>query len=323
MNATSKYCENVFWRLCIGLGVFLLINTPSVQGQIKSMKDLSYPFEMQGATLSSDVEIAYTSFGTRGPDMVLVHGLASYAPAWIQQIETLSQDYRVWVLDLPGFGRASKTGFDVSLEKYADFIVEWSDMKGLDSFIYVGHSMGGQIGLHLAHKYSERVQSLVLIAPAGFETFTKNEGVWLKSYYKPEIIAKQGKAEIQASYDLNFHSIPQSAKFMIRDRMLIREAEDFSDYCRVVADAVTAMLDEPVFGFLHEIQIPTLVIYGEEDQLIPNRALHPGTTEKVAEKGVSALPKAEYHMISNAGHFVHFEEPQAVNLLILDWITSN
>lgn len=314
-----------FWRTVASRAIFLpilLVVSGFMHAQLESMEDLEYPFEMEIQKLPDGKELAYAHFGQSGRDLVFIHGLASYAPAWLQQIAPLSEDYSLWVLDLPGFGKTKKKSSTVSLVEIASEVMMWANEKGLEEFILVGHSMGGQIALHCAEKYPDRVVGLILMAPAGFETFSTQEGAWLRSLYQPEVMAQADENQIRASYGLNFHRIPSSAEFMIQDRMNIRSAVDFDKYTQILSSAVHAMLDEPVFNLLPEISQPTLVFFGVKDQLIPNRVLHQVSTEDVARKGAEAMPNAHYLMIPEAGHFVQFEQAEKVNAEILNWLKT-
>lgn len=308
--------------MCGVISLFFLGLSQPIHGQLQSMENLDYPFEMQSHSLSNGKEIGYARFGDSGKNLIFIHGLASYAPAWLQQIPNLSAEHTLWLIDLPGFGKTKKESSEISLKQLAADVIEWADHKGLDQFALVGHSMGGQIALHCAHEYADRVTDLILIAPAGFETFSTQEAAWVRSIFKPEVMVQMDEAQIRGSYGLNFHELPSSAEFMIEDRLDIRSASDFPLYTEILSSAVGAMLDEPVFDLLSHITQPALVIFGEEDQLIPNRGLHAVQTEDIAKKGVQALPNASYIMVPDAGHFVQFEQASVVNKEIRDWLRT-
>jgi len=110
---------------------------------------------------------------------------------------------------------------------------------------------------------------------------------------------------------------------MIEDRVAIRSAENFDGYTRAYAGSVQAMLDGPVFDKLTNIKHQTLIIYGKQDMLIPNRQLHPNlSTKKVAESGHKQLPNSQLKMVDKAGHFVHFEQSKIVNKQILNFLNA-
>ena len=107
---------------------------------------------------------------------------------------------------------------------------------------------------------------------------------------------------------------------MIIDRMNMRTAVDFDAYCYIIPKNVQGMVDDPVYDFLPKIQQPVLVIFGENDNLIPNRYLNPGTTEAVARDGAGRIPKAELHLLPKTGHFAQFESAEEVNQLISQFL---
>jgi pimeloyl-ACP methyl ester carboxylesterase len=81
------------------------------------------------------------------------------------------------------------------------------------------------------------------------------------------------------------------------------------------------MLQQPVFERLPEIKTRTLVLYGEQDYLIPNRFLHKElSTAEVARSGQERLPDSRLQMVPHAGHFVQWEGASVVNAAVLDFI---
>ena len=74
---------------------------------------------------------------------------------------------------------------------------------------------------------------------------------------------------------------------------------------------------------LANIKVPTLVVYGKDDALIPNKILHPYlTTAAVAEAGASLISDAELYLVAEAGHFVQWEQTEKVNTLLRSFIQS-
>ncbi|MEZ4766618.1 MAG: alpha/beta hydrolase [Calditrichia bacterium] len=80
------------------------------------------------------------------------------------------------------------------------------------------------------------------------------------------------------------------------------------------------MVDEPVFDYLGEISQPTLVIFGENDNLIPNPYLHGGKSASIGKIAEEKIPNSKLVMIENCGHFAQFEQPEAVNQTIVSFI---
>ncbi|MDX2474094.1 MAG: alpha/beta hydrolase, partial [Candidatus Krumholzibacteria bacterium] len=89
-----------------------------------------------------------------------------------------------------------------------------------------------------------------------------------------------------------------------------------------VAENVGAMIEAPVLDRLADITQPTLVLFGENDRLIPNRYLHGGHTVDIAEQGAQKMPAAELVMVPECGHFVQFEKPEVANQSMLEFLAK-
>jgi len=151
------------------------------------------------------------------------------------------------------------------------------------------------------------------VAPAGFEVFHKGEREWFRKALTPTSVKLTPVDQIKTNIAWNFYDMPQEAEFMITDRIAMRQAEEFDAYCYIIPECVKGMVNQPVFEYLPQIEQPTLVFFGHQDNLIPNRFLNGGDTEDIGRQGVERLPNARLQMIGQAGHFVHFERAEVVN----------
>lgn len=306
----------------LGFILFWAFSSSSVLAQVTQFSDLDYPYSVQYQQLADGQEVAYVDEG-EGEAIILIHGLGSYIPAWKKTIPALTGKYRVIALDLPGFGKSSKDVNSYSISFFAKTVVDLQDSLGIEKATWAGHSMGSQIALRAAISYPEKISKLVLLAPAGFETFSEQEGAMMSNFVTPQSIKKTPDSAIRQTFKATFFDFPQEAQFMIEDRVAIRTAENFDDYARAYAGSVAAMLDGPVLEKLSDIDHQTLIIFGKQDMLIPNRQLHPNlSTEKVAESGHKRLLNSQLKMVDQAGHFVHFEKSEIVNGEILNFLNT-
>lgn len=270
-----------------------------------------------------NLEIAYIEAGEGNAEtLVLIHGLGSNAKAWLRNMDAWGEDYHVIALDLPGYGRSTKGELPYSLSFYAQVIMEMLDGLGVDRAVLAGHSMGGQIAILAGLSHPERVDQLVLFAPAGVESFETGEGQWLRGAVTPEFVQDTTIRNIAVNLHANFHDTPEEAEFMITDRIRIRGASDFEEYCHAVSQNVGAMIDEPTTGRLDEIGQPVLVVFGENDGLIPNPYLHGGRTRDIGEIAAREIPDCELLMVPDCGHFVQFERPELVNDAVLEFLAG-
>jgi len=283
--------------------------------KINSFEEISYPYEVKTQLLADGKSIAFMDEG-QGEPILFIHGLGSYAPAWKKNIAALSKNNRCIAIDLPGYGRSSKGNYNASMSSYAKTIIDFIDQLGLEKVSLAGHSMGGQISMMTALAFPEKVDRLILVSPAGFETFSPGEKQWFREVLTPTAVKLTPVDNIISNISSNFYQMPKDAQFMITDRIEMRNAKDFDAYCHIIPECIKGMVNEPVFEYLDRIKNRTLVIYGDSDNLIPNRFLHGGKTEDVANAGANKIPNAELHLIPKAGHFVHFEKSEQVNSII-------
>ena len=300
--------------------VVCLLAGGDLQAQQKQFADLNYPYEVKYQQLDDGKTLAYIDEG-KGEPLILVHGLGSYIPAWKKNIAALSDHYRVIAVDLPGFGKSYKHVDEFSMSFFAETVVRLQKSLAIERATWVGHSMGGQISIQGALFYPDNIKQLVLISPAGFEQFSEQEGAMMTQFVTPASIKATPDSMVRKTFQTTFYEFPEEAAFMAEDRVAIRGADGFELYTKAYAGSVRAMLEEPVFARLADVQQPTLIIFGKQDALIPNKQLHPQmTTLQVAEKGHTNLPDSRLEMVDQAGHFVQFEQAGQVNQLILNFL---
>lgn len=299
--------------------IFLIYWCSSI-GQNNISDILNYSEKVEKISITSE-EVAYVDEGSGEMTLVFIHGLSSNLEAWKKNILELKEDYRCVAVDLPGYGKSSRNLSSYSLSDYAYFLTCFIEKKKLENVVLVGHSMGGQIAIHAVLSSPELFEKLILIAPAGIETFTPQEAATLKSSYTPAMVVNSTQDQILANYKLNFHTFPRDAEFMVEDRINMKGAADFPDFAKMVVNNVYAMLDEPVFDRLEELSIPVMIIYGKNDLLIPNMFFHPNQTIESLVKDVEGkISDLQVNIINEAGHFVNFEKPEEVNTEITKFL---
>lgn len=265
--------------------------------------------------------LAYTETG-KGPRTILfLHGLGSNRKAFQRNLEGLKDHFRCISVDLPNYGDSPKGDFPFSMAFFAEEVYRFIRENKLRPLALAGHSMGAQVALYLAHRYPEALEWLILLAPAGFETFTPAEGKIVESWYTPEILRAITPEQLRFNVALNFYRFPPEAEYMIQDRLQLMNSPDFEGYVQMIPRCVRAMLQEPVFDLLPAIPHRTLVIYGLQDALIPNRVIHPLlSVEAVANQGYQKLRRAELMLLHECGHFPQWEAADTVNHAIRKFV---
>ncbi|MEO0787781.1 MAG: alpha/beta hydrolase [Bacteroidota bacterium] len=307
------------YKTIIGMSLLLCSSMLSAQNQTEVVEAWTYAYEVHYVDLDEFTQIAYVDEGPEEPaaTLLFVHGLGSNLQAWRKNIAALSETYRCVALDLPGYGKSSLGDYPFSMTFFADIIRQFSEQLDLDNIILIGHSMGGQIAMHTALNEQLKLKGMVLLAPAGIETFSEQDAAWLKQVVTPVVIKMTPPAQVVKNFEANFHDMPDDARFMIEDRMQLIETPEFESFAEMIPRCMAGMLDEPVRDRLAEISVHTLVVYGESDGLIPNKYLHPDlSVQQLGEAAHEAIPNSQLIFIPEAGHFVQWEGSAQVNRII-------
>ncbi len=269
--------------------------------------------------------VAFYDSGGAGEPVLFVHGLGSNLSFWRENLVAFEEaGYRALALDLPGYGLSGKADVPGTMPFFAETVAGFLGALGVEEAHYVGLSMGGQVGLTFALEHPERLRKLVLVSPAGIETFTDEEAAALTGLMTPEAIQNTPPAQVRQNIALNFAAY-DSARYgwIFEQRQALRQQADYASYAEANARAIAGMLDGPVFDRLGEVEAPTLVLFGTGDKLIPNRFLHPElTAEAVAQSAAAALPNAKLQMIEDAGHLLIIERPEAFSSAVLAFLES-
>ena len=247
------------------------------------------------------LKVHYKETGAQGaPALLLLHGFGSSLQAWDDWSVKLDQKYRVIRPDLPGFGlTGASPGHDYSEEKDLAILTHFADKLGLEKFSVMGHSMGGKMAWSLAASQPERVQALVLMAPDGFP---EAKDIGTKPYEVPAVMGL-------IKYALPKYLVRKSIEPAFSDAEALNDALVNRYYDMLRAPGVRgAILDrsnqtiytDPV-PRLKTIKAPTLLIWGEQDQMIPNTN---------AQSYANVLLNSTTVIVPKLGHLLQEEQPE-------------
>jgi pimeloyl-ACP methyl ester carboxylesterase len=273
------------------------------------------------------VDIAYVDSGhdepSDKPPLVFIHGLSSYTAFWEHNLDAFTDTHRVLALDLPGYGASGRPDAPMTPPWYADTVADWMTALDIDSATVVGHSMGGQIALTLTLDHPERVDRLVLSAPAGIERFDGGAARWMKDWWHEGRALHSGEVEVRTAFTAAvFNEHDDGVERLIEERVRMGKHDAFKGTSVAVSRSIAGMLDHPVADRLGEIDVPTLLVFGTADHMIPNPIFTGGRTKRVAEEGRDAIPGARLHLIRGAGHTVHHDAPEAFNRVVADFLSE-
>lgn len=274
-----------------------------------------YDSPVQHLLVAESIKMAYIEKG-KGTTVLFIHGLGGNLSHWQKNISVLSSNFHCIAVDLPGYGHSDKlfnTDKD-QLQFYADVLSTFIRKRDLKSIVLAGHSMGGQIATIMALQHPQLISKLILLAPAGLETFTEAEAKMLINATPATVFEKQEEAVIRYSYNQNFYQQPADAEILIQDRLRLKNCTDFKQYAEAISSSIKGMLDHPIRKDLGKLVQPVLILFGENDALIPNKILHANLKREDLLKQVSKeVKKNKIVIIPGAGHLVQFEKPTEIN----------
>jgi len=283
---------------------------------------MTYPVQYQ-KILYDAVNIAYVDEGSGDKTILFVHGLGHSLIGWQKNLDQLKEHFRCIAVDLPGNGLSSSGDYPYSMRFFAECIEAFIKAKGLTNVFLAGHSMGGQISLTTANLYPGSLRGLILCATAGFEEFSE----WEKSLYKNTMffvdMVSNEENSLRKAVQNSFYIMPDTAPALAQQLVDLMKLHNKGQYRKMLEACISGMLDEPVYSILPEIDVPVLIIFGERDNMIPNRFIHPVTTRKLADTAAERFKYASLEMIPQCGHFVQWEKAAQVNGLIRNFINSN
>ncbi|UCD84704.1 MAG: alpha/beta hydrolase [Deltaproteobacteria bacterium] len=223
--------------------------------------------------------------------LLFVHGAGGSSFVWRAQFDFFQRDYQTILINLPGHGDSGGEGKS-SIDGYRDFVRGFLDALGLKSVWIIGHSMGGAIAISLAFNAHERLNGLVLV------------GTGAKLKVAPMIFqALEGDFEtaIRQSAQLSF------AKDTAQDIIDAHIKEMLKGKPGVMINDFRACDKFDVREQLPDIDLPTLIICGDEDQLTPTRY-----SEYLRER----IKDSQLNIINGAGHMVAVEKPEEFNSIL-------
>lgn len=274
----------------------------------------------QKIQLSNGAFVSYLDHGAGEQTILMLHGLATYSGTWAKNIEGLQTQYRCVALDLPGNGHSEKGDLPYSIQYYAACVYDFIQKLKLKNVVLCGHSMGGQIAMTLMLNVPHAAEKMVLCAPAGFEQFTVFEKTMYRSFIGFADMFSSDENSLRNSVYNSFYKNPSQADGLLEEMSAILKSYPSAAYKKMLDASIQGMMNEPVFDRLSKIDIPTLVIFGELDALIPNKLLHPIATDQLARSAVAKMPNATLQMIPFAGHFVQWEKSEKVNEAIITFL---
>lgn len=313
--------QGLSWKAIFAVLIFFCpLN--STFTQVTSMEDLSYFVPAREVLLQDSTTCSYIEMGNGDTTIIFVHGLGSYSQAWKHQLTELSNRYRCIAIDLPGYGKSALQTEKVSMSYYAEIVHALTKELNAKNPILVGHSMGGQIVAHTSALYPDHYLGLVLLAPAGIETFSKKAADFLQTYYETNYFQSLNDSIIVENFNKNFHNLDRIPQYLVQDRIAIQKTREYPQFKTAIRQSVAAMLGAPSLPLFKNLSLPIRIVFGRNDQLIPNPYFHQESIEKYMIRALKGYPEIEPIFWENTGHYIPLDQPEKTNALIIEFVNS-
>jgi pimeloyl-ACP methyl ester carboxylesterase len=241
--------------------------------------------------------------------IVLIHGTGASLHTWEPMVAELKATYRVITLDIPAFGLTGPNPQrNYSTEFYNSFMQAFLKALNVDSCIMGGNSLGGSIAWNYALSYPAAVKKLILIDAGGYPTTAKSMPIAFRIAKTPvlkHLLKYLGSRSLAVKSIENVYADPSRVKPEIVDRyydMYLREGNR-----QALLDRMATPFHPDTYQKISTLQMPTLILWGEEDKLIP---------VENAYRFQKDLPHDTMVILKNLGHVPMEEDPKTTTEVV-------
>jgi 3-oxoadipate enol-lactonase len=256
--------------------------------------------------VNGDTKLYWEEHGS-GPPILLIMGLSFTHEMWFRVLPSLGSRYRVIVFDNRGMGRSDAPRGPYLIRQMASDARAILDAAGVEAADVIGASMGGMIAQELALRFPQSVRRLVLACTSHGGFLSR----WPDFTRFPRRIqgARPNERERALIPLLYADSTPRER---IEEDLQIRSG---CSWCyQGFFGQLTGILAWSSYRRLPQVEVPTLVIHGEEDRLVP-----PQNGKVVARR----IPGAQFHLVPNAGHMLLTDQPERCAEIVLSFLNQH
>lgn len=228
--------------------------------------------------------------------LILVHGFGSDTRAWLFNFEALAQARPIYAIDLPSHGESAVDPAAMTFETLSGVVNETVRQLAPEGAHLAGHSLGGRLVLNVAAKGGAPVKSLVLLAPAGFS-------IELNTEFIDSFIAADRRRPMKAALRFLVRDTDLITSEMIEETLSYKRIDGVNEALRAAAEANFSknQVSEGTASELASVGCPILVLWGEDDQILPSAGAQ------------LARDEAEIMILPGVGHLLQMEASNKVN----------
>ena len=244
----------------------------------------------------SGLNIRYKKTG-KGNPVVLLHGWGCDLHIFEKAQAALSENFLVYAIDFPGFGKSDDPNEVWGVEKYTQFIEDFFQAKNINNPVLIGHSFGGRVSILFASR--NEAKKIVLVGSAGVKPKKK------LSYYFKVYSYKSMKALIKLIYG------QEKGETVLEKYRRKRGSADYQNTSGVMRKVLVKIVNEDLKEVMPKIKAPALLLWGENDDATPV------ADAKIMEQ---LIPNAGLVVFKNAGHYCFLEKSNEFLIIVNNFL---
>lgn len=253
--------------------------------------------------------VSYNDIGEGNIPIIFLHGFPFDKTMWQGQLDYLKCSYLLISCDIRGFGKSTDEHSHLSIDMFADDLVQFMDMLNINKAIVCGLSMGGYIVLNALKRFPERFEAIIL---CDTQCIADSDEVSDKRYKTIDEITKDGVTKFNEGFikKVICKNSFNNKKELVKNLYNVV----FSNSQHIITSGLNVFAERSeTCSTLDEINIPTLIICGKEDEVTPV-----GQSEFMNSK----IRDSTIHIINNAGHVSNLEQPDEFNKHLLNFLET-
>lgn len=252
---------------------------------------------------TNGIKLYYTSTATAKPTIVLLHGLTANGACWTPLAQALEKDYHIIMADARGHGQSSVPDYGYRYEDLASDVIGLLNSLRIPAPVLVGHSMGGMTAAVVAARSPELLGGLILADP---------------TFLSPEVQREVRDSDVAEKHRLTLGRSLEEVSLELKTSHPKRSPEIIELIARAKLQTSMAAFDvltpplPPFRQLASEIDVPTMLVFGDK-----------GVVSPVTARELQHLnPKFQSHEIPEAGHGLHYDQPERFSAIVRSFIHS-
>lgn len=295
----------------MALFLLLLISLSVLDQAMKRrvISELSDELEAGVAVIEVDgAQLHYRQMGDGAEVLLLIHGFMGSSFDFQQIMPSLAEHFTVYAVDQIGYGLSEKsTAFDFSKANSARLIAGMMERLGIEQYHILGHSMGGEVAMHIALNQPDNVRQLILLDSGGLTDPQQGMTLQIPAFFVEHVLKNYTLQRLV--FNRTVHEKASASRDNFDRFYFFNRQIPARTLVKITQDNDSGSLSDQI----RDIKQPTLVIWGRQDRIIP------------LEQGLrlnSKLQDSQIVVLENCGHLAYLEKPQELTRHVLSFLLT-